>query len=90
MKRQGVFPFTAIIGQEEMKKALILNVVNPRLGGVLIQGEKGTAKSTAVRALADLLPPRKCIQGCHYHDDPENKTTGVTAVTNYMTPKNLQ
>lgn len=40
MKRQGVFPFTAIIGQEEMKKALILNVVNPRLGGVLIQGEK--------------------------------------------------
>ena len=54
MKRQGVFPFTAIIGQEEMKKALILNVVNPRLGGVLIQGEKGTAKSTAVRALADL------------------------------------
>lgn len=74
MKRQGVFPFTAIIGQEEMKKALILNVVNPRLGGVLIQGEKGTAKSTAVRALADLLPPRECIQGCHYHDDPENKT----------------
>ena len=58
MKRQGVFPFTAIIGQEEMKKALILNVVNPRLGGVLIQGEKGTAKSTAVRALADLLPPK--------------------------------
>lgn len=74
MKRQGVFPFTAIIGQEEMKKALILNVVNPRLGGVLIQGEKGTAKSTAVRALADLLPPRECVQGCHYHDDPENKT----------------
>ena len=74
MKRQGIFPFTAIIGQEEMKKALILNVVNPRLGGVLIQGEKGTAKSTAVRALADLLPPRECIQGCHYHDDPENKT----------------
>ena len=47
MKRQGTFPFTASIGQEEMKKALVLNVVNPRLGGVLIQGEKGTAKSTA-------------------------------------------
>lgn len=73
MKRQGMFPFTAIIGQEEMKKALILNVVNPRLGGVLIQGEKGTAKSTAVRALADLLPPRKCIQGCQYHDNPQDK-----------------
>ncbi len=52
MKRQGTFPFTAIIGQDTMKRALVLNVVNPKLGGVLIQGEKGTAKSTAVRALA--------------------------------------
>ena len=74
MKRQGTFPFTAIIGQEEMKKALALNVVNPRLGGVLIQGEKGTAKSTAVRALADLLPPRLCIKGCKFHDDPNDKS----------------
>lgn len=74
MKRQGTFPFTAIIGQEEMKKALVLNVVNPRLGGVLIQGEKGTAKSTAVRALADLLPPRLCITGCRFHDDPNDKS----------------
>ena len=62
MKRQGTFPFTAIIGQDTMKRALVLNVVNPKLGGVLIQGEKGTAKSTAVRALADLLPPRRCIR----------------------------
>ena len=74
MKRQGTFPFTAIIGQEDMKKALVLNVVNPRLGGVLIQGEKGTAKSTAVRALADLLPPRQCVQGCRFHDDPADKS----------------
>lgn len=74
MKRQGTFPFTAIIGQEEMKKALVLNVVNPRLGGVLITGEKGTAKSTAVRALADLLPPRLCIRGCRFHDDPNDKS----------------
>ena len=74
MKLQGTFPFTAIIGQEEMKKALVLNVVNPRLGGVLIQGEKGTAKSTAVRALADLLPPRLCIKGCKFHDDPNDKS----------------
>ena len=74
MKRQGTFPFTAIIGQEEMKIALVLNVVNPRLGGVLIQGEKGTAKSTAVRALADLLPPRLCIKGCKFHDDPNDKS----------------
>jgi magnesium chelatase subunit I len=57
-----------------MKKALILNVVNPRLGGVLIQGEKGTAKSTTVRALAELLPPRPCIVGCRFHDDPHDKS----------------
>ena len=56
MKRVAVYPFTAIVGQEVMKLALILNVINPALGGVLIKGEKGTAKSTAVRALAELLP----------------------------------
>lgn len=49
------YPFTAIVGQDKMKKALILNGINPKIGGVLIQGEKGTAKSTAVRALADVL-----------------------------------
>ena len=70
MNRQKVFPFTAIIGQEDMKKALLLNVINPKLGGVLIQGEKGTAKSTAVRALAELLPPRPCIADSRFHDDP--------------------
>lgn len=74
MKRVSTFPFTAIIGQEDMKKALILNVVNPRLGGVLIQGEKGTAKSTTVRALAELLPPRPCIVGCRFHDNPHDKS----------------
>ena len=74
MKRVSTFPFTAIIGQEDMKKALILNVVNPRLGGVLIQGETGTAKSTTVRALAELLPPRPCIVGCRFHDDPHDKS----------------
>ncbi|MFB9753687.1 ATP-binding protein [Paenibacillus hodogayensis] len=50
------YPFAAIVGQHSMKRALLLNVINPRLGGVLIRGEKGTAKSTAVRAVADLLP----------------------------------
>ena len=55
MKRTAVYPFTAIVGQEEMKLSLILNVINPALGGVLIKGEKGTAKSTAVRALAGRL-----------------------------------
>ena len=71
MKRQDTFPFTAIIGQENMKQALVLNVVNPRLGGVLIQGEKETAKSTAVRALADLLPPQHYIASYQFHDDPD-------------------
>ena len=52
-----LYPFTAIVGQEEMKLALLLNAINPSIGGVLIEGEKGTAKSTAVRALASLLPP---------------------------------
>lgn len=56
MKATTVYPFTAIVGQEKMKLALILNVINPGLSGVLIRGEKGTAKSTAVRALADILP----------------------------------
>jgi magnesium chelatase subunit D len=65
-----IFPFTALIGQERMKRALLLNAVNPRLGGVLIRGEKGTAKSTAVRALASLLPEIEVIVGCHYGCDP--------------------
>ncbi|MFX1588671.1 MAG: magnesium chelatase, partial [Promethearchaeota archaeon] len=56
MTHKIVYPFTAIIGQDLMKLALILNAVNPKIGGVLIRGMKGTAKSTAVRALADILP----------------------------------
>src|SRR5918999_6175476 len=65
-----VFPFTALVGQERMKRALLLNAINPRLGGVLIRGEKGTAKSTAVRALAGLLPEIEVVLGCHYGCDP--------------------
>ncbi len=56
MAHKSVFPFTAIVGQQRMKRALILNAVNPQIGGVLIRGERGTAKSTASRALANLLP----------------------------------
>lgn len=67
-----VYPFTAIVGQERMKKALILNVINPKIGGVLIRGEKGTAKSTAVRALANLLPEIAVIEGCKFRCDPHN------------------
>lgn len=74
MERTACYPFTAIVGQEEMKLALILNAVDPALGGVLIKGEKGTAKSTAVRALAELLPARRVTKGCRFHCDPENET----------------
>lgn len=65
-----VFPFAAIIGQEQMKLSLLLNAVNPEIGGVLIRGEKGTAKSTAVRGLARLLPEITVITGCPYQCDP--------------------
>lgn len=58
------FPFPAIVGQDELKLSLILNAINPRIGGVLIRGEKGTAKSTAVRALAALLPEIEVVKGC--------------------------
>ena len=61
------FPFAAISGQEDMKLALILNVINPAIGGVLIRGEKGTAKSTAVRGLVELLEETTVVAGCRYH-----------------------
>ena len=67
----SIFPFTAIVGQEQMKLALVLNVINPTIGGVLIMGEKGTAKSTAVRALADLLPQMTVAKGCPFNCDPK-------------------
>src|ERR1700736_5893246 len=69
------YPFTAIVGQEQMKLALVLNAINPSIGGVLIRGEKGTGKSTAVRALAKLLPEQQIVEGCHFGchpDDPED------------------
>ena len=82
-----VFPFTALVGQERMKRALMLNAVNPRLGGVLIRGEKGTAKSTAVRALASLLPEIEVVVGCHYGCDPATTlTTGAPTASSAPTP----
>lgn len=67
------YPFAAIVGQEEMKRGLILNVINPRIGGILIFGEKGTAKSTAVRSLAGLLPEIEAVKGCRFRCDPHNE-----------------
>lgn len=64
------FPFSAIVGQEEMKLAILLTAVDPSIGGVLILGHRGTAKSTAVRALPALLPPMHIVDGCRYGCDP--------------------
>jgi magnesium chelatase subunit I len=68
-----VYPFCAIVGQEKMKLALILNIITPTLSGVLIRGEKGTAKSTAVRALADILPRIRVIEHSPFQLDPDNE-----------------
>ncbi len=67
-----MFPFTAIVGQELMKKALILNVIDPGIGGVLVKGEKGTAKSTTIRALEQVLPPVTHIKDCPFRCDPRH------------------
>jgi magnesium chelatase subunit D len=65
------YPFSAIVGQDDLKLALLVNAVSPEVGGVLVRGEKGTAKSTAVRALASLLPSIQVISNCPYSCDPE-------------------
>lgn len=67
---RSVLPFTALVGQEPMRTSLVLNAINAGIGGVLIRGERGTAKSTAVRALARLLPDIDVIEGCRYRCDP--------------------
>lgn len=67
-----IFPFTAIVGQERMKRALVLNAIYPQIGGVLIRGERGTAKSTAARALAALLPEIEVIADCRFGCDPKH------------------
>jgi magnesium chelatase subunit I len=67
MHDHRIYPFTAIVGQDDMKLALVLNVVNPTISGVLIRGEKGTAKSTAVRALADILPQIEVVKDCPFN-----------------------
>ncbi|HNP88234.1 MAG: magnesium chelatase ATPase subunit I [Chloroflexi bacterium SZAS-1] len=65
-----VYPFAAIVGQAELKQALLLCVIDPTIGGVMVMGHRGTAKSTAVRALAALLPPMKVVADCPYNCDP--------------------
>lgn len=85
-----IYPFTAIVGQERMLRALILNAVDTRIGGVLIRGERGTAKSTAARALAALLPNVKVIKECRFGCNPENPSAWCTECRErYTDQKNI-
>jgi magnesium chelatase subunit I len=70
--RRAIFPFTAIVGQEEMKLALLLNAIDPKVGGVMIMGDRGTGKSTTIRALADLLPEINVVADDAFNSDPDD------------------
>jgi magnesium chelatase subunit I len=70
--RRAVFPFTAVIGQDDMKLALLLNVIDPKIGGVMIMGDRGTGKSTTIRALADLLPEIEVVADDPFSRDPKD------------------
>nr|ANA57007.1 magnesium chelatase subunit of protochlorophyllide reductase [Pyramimonas parkeae] len=81
-----VFPFTAIVGQEEMKLALILNVIDPKIGGVMIMGDRGTGKSTTVRALVDLLPEIEVIENDPFNTDPSEASEKNVETTSMKIP----
>jgi len=68
-----IYPFSAIVGQQEMKQALLLNVIYPAIGGVLVKGERGAAKSTVVRGLANLLPPIEVVADCPFQCHPSDR-----------------
>ncbi|KAF9609958.1 hypothetical protein IFM89_019514 [Coptis chinensis] len=70
--QRPVYPFAAIVGQDEMKLCLLLNVIDPKIGGVMIMGDRGTGKSTTVRSLVDLLPEIKVVYGDPFNSDPED------------------
>lgn len=75
MMKRHIFPFSGLIGQEKMKTGLLVNAVDPGIGGVLISGHKGTGKSTAVRALTRILPKIEVVKGCPYHCSPTDEST---------------
>ncbi|MHA2183765.1 MAG: ATP-binding protein, partial [Promethearchaeota archaeon] len=66
------FPFTAILGQDKMKMGLILNLIDPLIGGILMTGHQGTGKSTAVRSLVELMPEIEVVKGCEFSCDPDS------------------
>jgi magnesium chelatase subunit I len=77
------FPFSAIVAQDDMKRALLLAAIDPAIGGVLIFGDRGTGKSTAIRALAALLPPMRAVEGCTFSCEP-GKPAGCCDICNGM------
>jgi len=81
-----LFPFPAIVGQEEMKFALLIAAVDRSVGGVLAIGDRGTGKSTTIRAFADLLPPMKVVKGCRYSADPDEPPARYAAVCDPDSP----
>lgn len=92
LRPRPVFPFTAIVGQEEMKLALLLNVIDPKIGGVMIMGDRGTGKSTTIRALADLLPEIDVVADDPYNShptDPELMGDEVRATLEAQVPLSI-
>jgi len=79
------FPFSAIVGQDEMKLAIQIVAIDPKVGGILALGDRGTGKSTAVRALADLLPPLQVVVGCRYGCDPASSAATCTDCSSLKT-----
>jgi Mg-chelatase subunit ChlI len=73
------FPFSAIVGQDELKLALLVNAVDPLLGGALIRGERGSGKTTVVRALGGILPVQRVVAGCPYCCDPGDRSAMCAA-----------
>ncbi|RLI76581.1 magnesium chelatase [Archaeoglobales archaeon] len=84
------FPFTAIVGQEKAKLALLCNAVNPAIGGVLLSGDKGTGKSTMVRALADVLPEIEVVKDCPFNCNPNNELEMCEACIEKMNDDNIE
>ena len=73
------FPFTAILGQDKMKMGLILNVIDPQIGGILLTGHQGTGKSTAVRSLVEVMPKMEVIKDCNFACDPQSSSDDLCA-----------
>jgi Mg-chelatase subunit ChlI len=86
---RAFFPFAAIVNQDKLKLALLLNAINPRIGGVLIRGPKGTGKSTTVRALAELLPEVEVMKGCPFRCNPLDTTNACEVCREKITEGNL-